>query len=41
MNTMAVTMTHVTDGEEEEDDITYVAYKQHFFTSILLNRYSF
>ncbi|HET8752827.1 MAG TPA: membrane protein insertase YidC, partial [Salinimicrobium sp.] len=24
------------NGEEEEKDITYVAYKQHFFTSILL-----
>ena len=27
---------YVTDGEDEEEDITYVAYKQHFFTSILL-----
>ncbi|WP_324721365.1 membrane protein insertase YidC [Salinimicrobium sp. HB62] len=27
---------YVTDGEDEENDITYVAYKQHFFTSILL-----
>lgn len=27
----------VTNGEEEDDkDITYIAYKQHFFTSILL-----
>ena len=26
----------VTDGENEDEDITYVAYKQHFFTSILL-----
>ncbi|MFD2516767.1 membrane protein insertase YidC [Salinimicrobium flavum] len=24
------------DGEDDETDITYVAYKQHFFTSILL-----
>ncbi|MHA6279941.1 membrane protein insertase YidC [Salinimicrobium sp. CAU 1759] len=27
---------YVTDGEDEDVDITYVAYKQHFFTSILL-----
>lgn len=27
---------YVTDGEDEEEDISYVAYKQHFFTSILL-----
>ncbi len=27
---------YVTDGEDEDEDITYVAYKQHFFTSILL-----
>lgn len=27
---------YVTDGDEEEEDISYVAYKQHFFTSILL-----
>ncbi len=27
---------YVTDGEDEENDISYVAYKQHFFTSILL-----
>lgn len=27
---------YVTDGVEEDEDITYVAYKQHFFTSILL-----
>ncbi len=27
---------YVSDGEDEEQDITYVAYKQHFFTSILL-----
>lgn len=26
----------VKDGDDEEKDITYVAYKQHFFTSILL-----
>ena len=26
----------VSTGEEEDEDITYVAYKQHFFTSILL-----
>jgi YidC/Oxa1 family membrane protein insertase len=26
----------VNDGEDEENDISYVAYKQHFFTSILL-----
>ncbi|WP_424494533.1 membrane protein insertase YidC [Salinimicrobium sp. GXAS 041] len=26
----------VSDGEDEEQDVTYVAYKQHFFTSILL-----
>ena len=27
---------YVTDGDDEEDNISYVAYKQHFFTSILL-----
>ncbi|WP_029035002.1 membrane protein insertase YidC [Salinimicrobium terrae] len=27
---------YVTDGEDEDIDISYVAYKQHFFTSILL-----
>ena len=27
---------YVSDGEEEDEDISYVAYKQHFFTSILL-----
>ena len=27
---------YVTDGEQEDEDISYVAYKQHFFTSILL-----
>ena len=27
---------YISDGEEEDDDISYVAYKQHFFTSILL-----
>ena len=27
---------YVTNGEDEENDVTYVAYKQHFFTSILL-----
>ena len=27
---------YVTDGEDEDNDISYVAYKQHFFTSILL-----
>lgn len=26
----------ISSGEEEDEDITYVAYKQHFFTSILL-----
>lgn len=26
----------LSSGEEEDEDITYVAYKQHFFTSILL-----
>ena len=26
----------LSSGDKEEDDITYVAYKQHFFTSILL-----
>ena len=27
---------YVSSGEEEDEDITYVAYKQHFFTSVLL-----
>lgn len=27
---------YITDSTDEEDDITYVAYKQHFFSSILL-----
>src|SRR5690606_39151613 len=27
---------YITDGTDEEEDITYVAYKQHFFSSILL-----
>lgn len=27
---------YITDGEDEENDISYVAYKQHFFSSILL-----
>ncbi|WP_029038618.1 membrane protein insertase YidC [Salinimicrobium xinjiangense] len=27
---------YVTNGTDEEEDITYVAYKQHFFSSILL-----
>ena len=27
----------LSSGEEEDEDITYVAYKQHFFTSILLS----
>lgn len=27
---------YITDGEDEEEDISYVAYKQHFFSSILL-----
>lgn len=29
------------EAEEEEEDVTYIAYKQHFFTSILLTDKSF
>ena len=32
---------YVTDGEDEEENISYIAYKQHFFTSILLTDRSF
>lgn len=27
---------YISDGQDEDEEITYVAYKQHFFTSILL-----
>lgn len=27
---------YLKDGDDQEEDVTYIAYKQHFFTSILL-----